>query len=176
MESIWTKQYIKSIKQIVRQTLIHSVGDCPDFEDIEQEAVMHIFAKRNKIPTGVTHNSYIRTIAKNCAYDILRRKYNFKNLANEMPYSQAEDQDTEGHVHEHFVSYPKEASDPFVVKMVSEAISQLSPKHQKVLLLRAQDVEYKDIAKLLNISEGTVRSRLHYAKKACTGHLASKQA
>jgi RNA polymerase sigma-70 factor, ECF subfamily len=173
MESIWTKQYTNSVKQIIRQTLIAKLGSYPDFEDVEQETLMHVFAKRNKIPAGIKHNSYIRSIAKNCAYDILRRKYSFKNLANELPANnQVENQDMDGPVHEHFVSYPKEVSDPFVVEMVSEVISQLSPKHQKVLLLRAQDVEYKDMARVLKISEGTVRSRLHYAKKICAEHLA----
>jgi RNA polymerase sigma-70 factor (ECF subfamily) len=47
------------------------------------------------------------------------------------------------------------------------ALNQLAPEHCEVLLLRfMQDMSYEDIASVTGCQVGTVRSRIHYAKRA----------
>ena len=51
-------------------------------------------------------------------------------------------------------------------EQVQAAIVQLSPTHRAVLLLREVDgLAYKDIAEVMQCSEGTVMSRLFHARK-----------
>ena len=46
------------------------------------------------------------------------------------------------------------------------AINDLTPEHKAVIVLRTVDgLSYKDIGEILGCSEGTVMSRLHYARK-----------
>jgi RNA polymerase sigma-70 factor (ECF subfamily) len=46
------------------------------------------------------------------------------------------------------------------------AINDLSPEHKTVIVLRTiEGLSYKDISEILGCSEGTVMSRLHYARK-----------
>ena len=46
-------------------------------------------------------------------------------------------------------------------------LSQLSPEHREVLLLRfMEDLSYEQIAEVTGCGVGTVRSRLHYGKSA----------
>jgi RNA polymerase sigma-70 factor (ECF subfamily) len=46
-------------------------------------------------------------------------------------------------------------------------LEALSPEHREVLHLRFfEDLSYEDIARLVGSSVGTIRSRLHYAKRA----------
>lgn len=48
-----------------------------------------------------------------------------------------------------------------------QSLAHLSPGHREVLHLRFfEDMSYEEIARLLGSSVGTVRSRLHYAKRA----------
>jgi RNA polymerase sigma-70 factor (ECF subfamily) len=65
------------------------------------------------------------------------------------------------------------ARDPFLdvhdrelrEKLVS-AINDLTPEHKAVIILRTvEGLSYKDIGEILGCSEGTVMSRLHYARK-----------
>lgn len=57
-------------------------------------------------------------------------------------------------------------------KIVIDAISRLSPQEQKVVVLRFYlDLSEKDIANVLGISEGTVKSILHRSKQKLGRHL-----
>jgi RNA polymerase sigma-70 factor (ECF subfamily) len=52
------------------------------------------------------------------------------------------------------------------VSMVRRAIDTLTDEHRKILVLREMDdLAYEDIAEILNISIGTVRSRLSRARR-----------
>jgi RNA polymerase sigma-70 factor (ECF subfamily) len=49
--------------------------------------------------------------------------------------------------------------------MIQRALASLSPDHRAVVILKdLEDHRYEDIAAILNISIGTVRSRLHRAR------------
>ena len=47
-------------------------------------------------------------------------------------------------------------------KLVHEALQKLSPELREAVILRdLQDLDYKEIAKVLNVPEGTVKSRIN---------------
>ncbi len=49
---------------------------------------------------------------------------------------------------------------------LNEALQQLSPKHRTVVVLfEVEGMSHEEIAEVLKVSTGTVRSRLHYAKQ-----------
>src|SRR5437667_349288 len=51
-------------------------------------------------------------------------------------------------------------------KKLVAAIDDLTPDHRAVIVMRAvEGLSYKDISRILGCSEGTVMSRLHYARK-----------
>jgi RNA polymerase sigma-70 factor, ECF subfamily len=50
---------------------------------------------------------------------------------------------------------------------IHEGLAQLSPGHREVLVLRfMENLSYEQIADVVRCNTGTVRSRLHYAKRA----------
>ena len=65
------------------------------------------------------------------------------------------------------------ARDPFadfhdkeLREQLTSAINDLTPEHKAVIVLRTiEGLSYKDIGEILGCSEGTVMSRLHYARK-----------
>ena len=65
------------------------------------------------------------------------------------------------------------AKDPFadvhdreLRENMTMAINELTPEHKAVIVLRTiEGMSYKDIGEILGCSEGTVMSRLHYARK-----------
>lgn len=56
---------------------------------------------------------------------------------------------------------------------IDQALNQLSPEHRTVLVLHGfEDLEYKEIAKRMQCSIGTVMSRLFYARRKMAALLA----
>ncbi len=52
------------------------------------------------------------------------------------------------------------------VERVRAALDQLSPEHREVIMLAFyNDLSYSEIAQILNCPEGTVKSRVYYAKE-----------
>jgi RNA polymerase sigma-70 factor, ECF subfamily len=50
---------------------------------------------------------------------------------------------------------------------IHEELAQLNPIHREVLVLRfMENLSYEQIAEVIHCTTGTVRSRLHYAKRA----------
>ena len=55
-------------------------------------------------------------------------------------------------------------------ELVHECLDELTQEHREVLVLRfLEEISYDDIADVVGCSVGTVRSRLHDAKKALRG-------
>jgi RNA polymerase sigma-70 factor (ECF subfamily) len=49
---------------------------------------------------------------------------------------------------------------------IHTALDKLSPEHREVLLLRfVEDLPYEQIAQITDCNLGTVKSRIHYAKR-----------
>jgi RNA polymerase sigma-70 factor (ECF subfamily) len=57
---------------------------------------------------------------------------------------------------------------------VQRALNELEPEDATVILLRdLQDIPYEDVARMLEIPVGTVKSRLHRARQALKARLAA---
>jgi len=57
-------------------------------------------------------------------------------------------------------------------RRIAEALRELSPKHREVVLLRFYEGKsYREIADIVGVSEGTVKSRLHHALRQTGGRL-----
>jgi RNA polymerase sigma-70 factor, ECF subfamily len=60
-----------------------------------------------------------------------------------------------------------------IQQRVQQALNSLDPDDARIILLRdLQDVPYEDVAEMLDIPVGTVKSRLHRARQALKANLA----
>jgi RNA polymerase sigma-70 factor (ECF subfamily) len=60
-----------------------------------------------------------------------------------------------------------------IQQRVQQALNSLDPADARIILLRdLQDVPYEDVAEMLDIPIGTVKSRLHRARQALKANLA----
>ena len=59
-----------------------------------------------------------------------------------------------------------------VGQRIRQAISELTPEHRAVILLReVEGLSYEEISRALECPKGTVMSRLHYARRQLQGRL-----
>ncbi len=123
-----------------RQPALTAVAD-----DLLQETFLRAWRERARLRTVVSPRAYLFGIARHVGIDALRRRRATEPLVDE------------------FIGDEPEAKDERV-GMMRVAIAQLPETHRETLRLKLQhDLSYAEIAVVLDVPVGTVRSRLHYA-------------
>ena len=122
------------------------LGREPDCADAVQEALTRAWQRRSSLRNPEKFKPWLMRILVNTCNDILRRQSRQTLLADEDLLSQ---EDT--------------PSDPLSVR---EAIECLKPEWRTVILLHyLEGCSVSEIAQMLHIPQGTVKSRLMYARK-----------
>jgi len=126
-------------------------------EDLHQEIWIAIF---NGLPR-LRDTGKFRPWAFRIARDRIYREYRRRRISVE-PLEQLEE--------------PSEADDtPVDREELQRSLDALSPEHREVVMLCFfEEMSYEEIARLTGSTLGTVRSRIHYAKRALKRALKGK--
>lgn len=122
-----------------------------------------IFASSEATPSSRHGYSRLpRTGEKNRFKYLKRRGY----FANKGQTENNEDRDEQQRIVPDYSTNPETLlAGKQVQRLVQKAIDELDPDHKEIVILR--DIEgfsYEEIAQLLNLPEGTTKSRLHRAR------------
>jgi len=129
-------------------------------DDLAQEVFIKSYFALDKFREKSEFGTWIYRIAVNHCMDFLRKKNRitqipFENIIGKIPAQEDETLQEE-----------KEQEEAQRRKVIHTAIQTLPDKYKVILSLRdIQDFSYNEITKILNISPGTVDSRLHRARK-----------
>lgn len=114
-------------------------------EDLLQETFVQALRGIDRLGEVTSQRAWLFTIARNVGISALRRRRYVAVLSDEMAVA------------------PAVVSDPRLERMRT-AIDRLPDKLRETLDLRLRhDLSYEEIAQVLSIPVGTVRSRLHHA-------------
>jgi RNA polymerase sigma-70 factor (ECF subfamily) len=134
-----------------------------DAYDATQDVFLKVFKYINNFQENSSLYTWIYKITKNVSIDIYRKKRNLSSIEygeqykNESIYSES--------VHQKIVSPVEKVEVKELAVKVAAAMEKLSDDHRLMLQLREfDDLSYTDIAEILDISKGTVMSRLHHAR------------
>jgi len=132
-------------QQYVRNVIYWMIRS-DDVDDLVQDTFVKAWKSFNKFKGESTFKTWIHRIAINSVYD-----YSRKNARPVMSFNQPTQSDSEAESTKDFIS---------------KALLSLDLKYRELLIL-SYKFEYtnKEIADLLDLNEGTVKSRLHNAKK-----------
>ena len=128
-------------------------------EDAVQEVFMKIIESPGKFDTDKKFSTWIYTITGNVCKNILRNEQNRARLIKE---NSSDD-----------LSYQQHVSDEaYLKKQIQVALENLSEKEKNIYSLRfEQELPIKDIAEIINIPEGSVKSGIYYLLKKVAPHL-----
>ncbi|MFO0866537.1 MAG: sigma-70 family RNA polymerase sigma factor [Gemmataceae bacterium] len=130
-----------------------------DAADVVQEAFLHAYQALASFKGDSQFFTWIYRIAFNTAITLKRKQKSAMRLnAGELGTFEPAD--------------PSDAADPGHAmqsaedeRKVHEALQRLSPEHRAVLVLKdMDDMKYEEMAEVLQVPIGTIRSRLHRAR------------
>ncbi len=143
-----------------------------DADDIVQEAFTKAYRSLRRFHGRSSFYTWIYAIASNLALNLLRKR-------KRRPTASLDELDEEGFANDPaFVDTSIAGDTPRQVRMrelqerLNEALQELSEDHRAVVALHdIGGVPHTEIARILGVSEGTVRSRLFYARRILQGLL-----
>lgn len=137
-----------------------------DALEVAQETFLRVYKKIKGFRGGSSFYTWIYRIAVNLSIDFQRHQKRSPLEFRESLDDVMERQEESGH--DPFFNLQKKE----IGKHLLAAINELTPDHRAIIVMRAvEGLSYKDISRILGCSEGTVMSRLHYARKKLQGKL-----
>ena len=162
-------QLVTRYKDVITNYLHMMVGDYDTAVDLCQETFLRIYRNIRKYSNLYQFSTWMYRIATNLAIDEMRYRKRrgrvfYRNvwgnrLAPDKEYAEFEITDIRLGPRDEILR--KEIS-----QVLGDAIRSLPEKYRTAFLMKeVQDLPYEDIAKILNCSAGTIKSRLHRARE-----------
>ncbi len=144
-DELYTRYYGKLLYFIKTSLRI----DNDEAKDVLHDVFMKIMDNKSKYNTSKKFSSWAYTIANNQCINISKHKIVEHKANKELSLNTYDNKDSK--------NIGKGS------KTVRKALEQLSAKHKKTFLLRFTfGLSIKEVAEILEVSEGTVKSRLFY--------------
>ena len=126
-------------------------------KDLIQETLFRALANRDKYNTGTNIKAWLYTIMRNIFINNYRRKSKQNTIFDNSP--------NEFLIDNNQVAVSNEAIAKLNMKEVQEAIYQLPVIFRNPFLLYFDGFKYHEIADMLQEPLGTIKSRIHFARK-----------
>lgn len=147
-----------------------------DAMDLVQDTFVKVYRNLERFQGNSSFYTWVYRIATNVCIDFLRKAQRKKTV--DYDDAIARDEDVEG---DDMLLPSRMGINPArvlgrreLLEKINDALQTLSPAHRQIILLReVEGMAYQDIAETLEISIGTVMSRLHHARKNMQKALAS---
>ena len=138
-------------------------GNAADAEDLTQDVFLKIYSNLASFDLGRgSLQVWITTMTRNLLVDNFRRTKNQRATSSlDDGWESPEDLKPIDRLTARGISAHESAVQNELAKMVQEALARVSVELREAVILRdLQDMDYKEIAQVLNIPEGTVKSRI----------------
>ena len=144
-----------------------------DASDVTQETFLKVYESIYSLRRKAAFETWVYRIAVNKATNLVKRR----NRRCESPLSAVCENDVhfDSGRNSNLINVPHlYVEKQELQKTVTQAVNSLSLKHRTVVVLyEFEGLTHVEIASILGCSEGTVRSRLHYARKQLRDRLKS---
>lgn len=144
---------VNRYKDRLMNAIVRMLGSREEAEDIVQETFFRVYQHRSSFDFRHCFSTWIYTIALNLARNELRKRKRFKFF---------DIFDLQGKESEISVEMEMPSNLP---KAIESALETLPEKYRLAFVLRdVQELPYEEVAKIMNIPLGTVKSRVNRAR------------
>ncbi len=148
----------------VYAVIVGMIRDREEAKDLTQEVFIRAFKHLDRFRLDSSFYTWLYRIATNLAIDHIRKHKRYRH---------GEYDDAVGRESDHAISPTVRKDDPGknlerkrLHGLIFDALDELSPDHRQIIVLReVEGLSYKEISEACGIPEGTVMSRLFYARR-----------
>jgi RNA polymerase sigma-70 factor, ECF subfamily len=146
---------VRTYQPDVWRLAIYLVRDESAAEDVVQEAFIRAFRFLPRFRGESKFSTWLFSITRNCAHDSIRasvRRRRMTQLITALPLPSS--------------------ADPTVPLDIKDAISGLEPElREPLVLVDVFEMSYAEAARILDVPQGTIKSRVHRARQSLIGTL-----
>jgi RNA polymerase sigma-70 factor, ECF subfamily len=158
----WT-ELVKAHHRRVYALCYRFTGSAHDAEDLTQDVFLKVYGNLTTFDLARgSFQTWITTLTRNLLVDHFRRtKQQRSTDSMDAGWNEADDLTIAERLATSGPTQHDRAAQKEIAKMVQEALTRISPELREAVILRdLQDMDYKEIAQVLRIPEGTVKSRI----------------
>ncbi|HET8679493.1 MAG TPA: sigma-70 family RNA polymerase sigma factor [bacterium] len=147
-------------------------GNEADAKDLAQEAFVRVWRALRRIDPGAALEGWLYRIVSNLYIDLVRRRPKVRMQSLDEPIATGEGEMARERA-DPAIDVERTVVEATVDRRIQQALQALPPDLRMVVVLA--DVEgyaYEEIATMLGVPLGTVKSRLHRARRALRDRLA----
>jgi|SRR5688572_21494292 len=157
MSSIEFNEILLSNADFLKPFAINLTRDTEAANDLYQETLYKALANHEKYSTGTNIKAWLFTIMRNIFINNYRRKAKQKTIFDNTP--------NDFLINQPQVAIGNAAETNMRMKEIQKAIRQLPDIFKTPFLLYFDGYKYNEIAEALNEPLGTIKSRIHFARK-----------
>jgi RNA polymerase sigma-70 factor (ECF subfamily) len=176
----YAEHEIAQFEEIVRRYSRHvynvayrMAGNDADAKDLTQEAFLRVYRALRKVEPGTPLESWLYRIVTNLFIDMLRKRPKARVESLDTPVTTHKGNEVERVIPDPSGNPEEIVVTPMLDGEIQGALDSLTDDLRMVVIL--SDVEglaYEEIAQVMQVPVGTVKSRLHRARKALRDRLA----
>ncbi|WP_242928542.1 RNA polymerase sigma factor [Pontibacter vulgaris] len=158
MTAIEFSNLVQNMAQALRPAAMNLTRDSDDAKDLVQETMLKALTNKEKFKAGTNLKAWLYTIMRNTFinnYNKITKRSSNVDSAEYLQYLNTD---------ENYVTYNKGTA-TFVMGDINKAIELLQEEHRTPFMMYYVGYKYLEIAEKLKIPIGTVKNRIHIARK-----------
>ncbi|HEX5236501.1 MAG TPA: RNA polymerase sigma factor [Silvibacterium sp.] len=158
----WT-ELVKAHYRRIYGLCYRFTGSSHDAEDLTQDVFLKVYGNLAAFDLARgSFQTWITTVTRNLLVDHFRRTKGQRSTDSmDAGWDEPEDLTIAARLAAGGPTQHDRAAQKEIARMVQEALTRISPELREAVILRdLQDMDYKEIAQVLRIPEGTVKSRI----------------
>lgn len=135
-----------------------------DIEDIAQDVFLKVFRAIDRFdPSRAKFTTWVYTLTRNQCFDVLKKR----RLKTTSLHAVQDDDSDRDFADGRELAPVEDAENQELGRRIGEALQNLGEDQRMVFILREYEgLDYREIAEVTGVNEGTVKSRLFRAKQA----------
>ncbi|HAS47373.1 MAG TPA: RNA polymerase subunit sigma [Microscillaceae bacterium] len=148
---------IDQVSKSLKPFALKLTKDVEQANDLLQETMLKAFTNKDKFTKGTNLKAWLYTIMKNTFitnYQRLARRNTFIDSTNNLHYINSVDNTVDNNAYANFT-----------LQDINKAINKLDKAYSTPFIMHFKGFKYHEIADTLEIPIGTVKNRIHIARK-----------
>lgn len=159
-------QLVEANQNRIYSLALRMVGNPEDAADLAQEAFLSAWRGLERFQGEAAFSTWLYRLTSNACIDFLRKEKR-KRAAGSVLYLDDTEEGATLDLPDYDADPHRQLEQSEVREAIANGLAELSPEHRKVLALReVSGLSYAEIADILGLEEGTIKSRISRARLA----------